>query len=192
MRLSVFSSREDDKIAAAEAKASEYKATIKKQNQIIAQEQAAAAAAAAASSSGSGSSSSDSSGSSSGSSSSADPGYSSGVSASEFIAYAKTFVGYPYVWGGTDPHTGADCSGYIQYCYAHFGISIPRTSYLQRFCGKEVSYENAKQGDIICYSGHVALYLGNGQILHARGAAYGICITDNAKYRTIITIRRVL
>lgn len=123
---------------------------------------------------------------------SADPGYSTNVSPSDLIAYAKTFVGNPYVWGGTDPHTGADCSGFIQYVYAHFGIRIPRTSYEQRSCGKRVSYSNMKVGDIICYSGHVALYAGNGQILHARNERAGIGITSNPRYRKIITIRRVL
>lgn len=121
-----------------------------------------------------------------------DPGYRTDVSPSDVIAYAKQFVGNRYVWGGTDPHTGADCSGYLQYVFAHFGIRLPRTSYEQRTAGKRVSYSNMKPGDIICYSGHVAMYIGNNQIIHARNERAGIGITTNPRYRTIITIRRVL
>ena len=121
-----------------------------------------------------------------------DPGYRTDVSPSDVIAYAKQFVGNRYGWGGTDPHTGADCSGYLQYVFAHFGIRLPRTSYEQRTAGKRVSYSNMKPGDIICYSGHVAMYIGNNQIIHARNERAGIGITTNPRYRTIITIRRVL
>lgn len=173
-------------------------------------ERAAAAAAAAmrasnnsGNSSGSGSNSGSSSniGSNSGSSSDAgstgssgnkNPGYSTGVSGSSVVNYAMNFVGNPYVWGGKDPNTGADCSGFTSYVYAHFGINIPSYSYSQRSVGKEVSYANAQAGDLICYAGHVAIYMGNGQIVHAKGTAYGIVAYDNATYRPIITVRRVL
>lgn len=121
-----------------------------------------------------------------------DPGYSTGVSGSAVVQYAMNFVGNPYVWGGKDPNTGADCSGFTSYVYAHFGISIPSYSYSQRSVGKEVSYANAKAGDLICYAGHVAIYMGNGQIVHAKGTAYGIVAYDNATYRNIVTVRRVL
>ncbi len=121
-----------------------------------------------------------------------DPGYSTGVSGSDVVSYALNFVGNPYVWGGKDPNTGADCSGFTSYVYAHFGISIPSYSYSQRSVGKEVSYENARAGDLICYAGHVAIYMGNGQIVHAKGTAYGIVAYDSATYRPIITVRRVL
>ncbi len=121
-----------------------------------------------------------------------DPGYSTGVSGSSIVQYALNFVGNPYVWGGKDPNTGADCSGFTSYVYAHFGISIPSYSYSQRSVGKEVSYANAKAGDLICYNGHVAIYMGNGQIVHAKGTAYGIVAYDNATYRPIVTVRRVL
>ncbi len=155
------------------------------------------------SSSGIGSNSGSSSGigSNSGSSSNADstggggdknPGYSTGVSGSSVVNYAMNFVGNPYVWGGKDPNTGADCSGFTSYVYAHFGINIPSYSYSQRSVGTEVSYANAQAGDLICYAGHVAIYMGNGQIVHAKGTAYGIVAYDNATYRPIITVRRVL
>ncbi|MEY8391966.1 hydrolase [Lachnospiraceae bacterium] len=121
-----------------------------------------------------------------------DPQYSTGVSGSEVVQYALNFVGNPYVWGGKDPNTGADCSGFTSYVYAHFGISIPSYSYSQRSVGKEVSYANARAGDLICYNGHVAIYMGNGQIVHAKGTAYGIVAYDNATYRQIVTVRRVL
>ncbi len=145
-------------------------------------------------SSGSDSSGSDSSGGSEGSSDGGnkDPGYSTGVSGSAVVQYALNFVGNPYVWGGKDPNTGADCSGFTSYVFAHFGISIPSYSYSQRSVGKEVSYANARAGDLICYNGHVAIYMGNGQIVHAKGTAYGIVAYDNATYRPIITVRRVL
>ncbi|MCI8299337.1 MAG: hydrolase [Lachnospiraceae bacterium] len=120
------------------------------------------------------------------------PDYSTGVSGSSVVQYAMNFVGNPYVWGGKDPNTGADCSGFTSYVYAHFGISIPSYSYSQRSVGKEVSYANAQAGDLICYNGHVAIYMGNGQIVHAKGTAYGIVAYDNATYRPIITVRRVL
>lgn len=105
--------------------------------------------------------------------------------------YACQFVGNPYVYGGTSLTNGADCSGFTQAVYAHFGISIPRDSYSQRSCGVAVAYEDAQPGDLICYAGHVALYLGGGQIVHAStpqsGIAYGY-----ATYRTILAVRRVI
>lgn len=152
---------------------------------------------------GSGNSGSNSGGSSGGSASSPsdsgnsgggnkNPGFSTGVSGSSVVNYALSFVGNPYVWGGKDPNTGADCSGFTSYVYGHFGISIPSYSYSQRSVGQEVSYANAQAGDLICYAGHVAIYMGNGQIVHAKGTAYGIVGYDNATYRPIITVRRVL
>ncbi len=74
------------------------------------------------------------------------------VSGSDVVNYAMQFVGKPYVWGGKDPNTGADCSGFTSYVYAHFGISIPSFSGAQRSCGQEVSYANAQAGDLICYA----------------------------------------
>ena len=105
--------------------------------------------------------------------------------------YACQFVGNPYVYGGTSLTNGADCSGFTQSVFAHFGISIPRDSYSQRSCGYEVAYEDAQPGDLICYAGHVALYLGDGQIVHASTEKTGITY-GYATYRTILAVRRVI
>ena len=134
-------------------------------------------------------SSSDSSADSSSDSSSAS---SSSGSGSSVVSYATQFVGNPYVWGGTSLTSGADCSGFVQSVYANFGVSLPRTSYEQQNAGYEVSYADAQPGDLICYSGHVAIYMGNGQIVHASNARDGIKVSDNAAYRTITSVRRLV
>lgn len=110
---------------------------------------------------------------------------------SQIAEYACQFIGNPYVYGGTSLTNGTDCSGFTQAVYAHFGISIPRDSTSQRFAGTGVSYEDARPGDIICYAGHVALYIGNGQIVHASTEKTGIKIS-NATYRTILAVRRIV
>lgn len=106
------------------------------------------------------------------------------------IDYACQFIGNPYVWGGTSLTNGADCSGFVQAVYQNFGISLPRTSAEMRSAGYEVSYENAMPGDIMCYDGHVGLYMGDGTIVNAIDEAHGIGIS-NATYTNIITIRRM-
>lgn len=115
---------------------------------------------------------------------------------SSVVSYATQFVGNPYVWGGTSLTGGADCSGFVQSVYAAFGVSLPRTSYDQMNAGYEVSYSEARPGDLICYGGHVAIYMGNGQIVHASNSAPypagGIKISNNAAYRTILSVRRVI
>lgn len=120
---------------------------------------------------------------------------SSSGNGSAIANYALQFVGNPYVWGGTSLTNGADCSGFVQSVYAAFGISLPRTSYAQMSAGYEVPYSQAQPGDIICYGSHVAIYIGNGQIVHAsNSAAYpagGIKVSSNAAYRTILSVRRV-
>ncbi len=107
------------------------------------------------------------------------------------VEFALQFVGNPYVWGGTDLINGTDCSGFVQSVYSYFGISLPRTSTSQRTAGVEVTYDEIQLGDIICYDGHVGIYIGNDQIVNAIGSAYGIGITS-ATYTDIITIRRVI
>lgn len=184
----------DTQIANAKNLASEYQKTITEQNKIIQQQQAAAAASGRSS----GGSSGGSGGTSKPNSNASVPGgnlnppKTTNVSGSDVVNYAMQFVGKPYVWGGKDPNTGADCSGFTSYVYAHFGISIPSFSGAQRSCGQEVSYANAQAGDLICYAGHVAIYMGGGKIVHAKGTAYGIVGNDNATYKTIITVRRLL
>ena len=130
--------------------------------------------------------------SSSDSSSDSSSASSSSGSGSSVVSYATQFVGNPYVWGGTSLTSGADCSGFVQSVYANFGVSLPRTSYEQQNAGYEVSYADAQPGDLICYGGHVAIYMGNGQIVHASNARDGIKVSDNAAYRTITSVRRLV
>lgn len=117
---------------------------------------------------------------------------SSSGSGSSVVDYATQFVGNPYVWGGTSLTNGADCSGFVQSVYSNFGVSLPRTSYEQQNAGTEVSYEDAQPGDLICYGGHVAIYMGDGKIVHASNAKDGIKISNDATYRTILSVRRLV
>lgn len=117
---------------------------------------------------------------------------SSGSGKGQQIAdYACKFIGNPYVAGGTSLTNGADCSGFVMSVYQAFGYSLPRSSYAQSAVGKGVSYSEAQPGDIIYYGGHVGIYIGNGQIVHASTERTGIKITS-ATYRSIITIRRIV
>ena len=108
----------------------------------------------------------------------------------EIVSYAKRFIGNPYVYGGTSLTRGTDCSGFVQSVYKHFGVSLPRTSYSMRSVGYKVSYSEIQPGDIVCYSGHVGIYAGNGKIVNAIDEQRGIGMS-NATYRSIITIRRI-
>lgn len=124
--------------------------------------------------------------------------YGGGVSDTrvDLVQYAKQFLGNPYVWGGTSLTNGADCSGFVQSIYRKFGVSLPRTSGSQSGVGTKVSLADAQPGDLIFYAkggsvNHVAIYIGNGQIIHASNPKSGIKIS-NATYRTPAVIRRVL
>lgn len=129
-----------------------------------------------------------SSGSSSGGSVSVPSG---GSAAGQAIAsYACQFIGNPYVSGGTSLTNGADCSGFVWRVFKDKGYTVPRTSWELRNVGTEVSYSNAQPGDIVCYAGHVGIYIGNGNIVHASTPKSGIKITT-ATYKSILSVRRV-
>ena len=157
-----------------------------------AKKQQAAASKNNSTSGGSSSGGSSSGSSSSGSSSGGSSGASYSGKGSSVVSYATQFVGNPYVWGGESLTNGADCSGFIKSVYAHFGVSLPHSSGAMRGCGVGVSYSEAKPGDIICYSGHVAIYMGGGAIVHASNKKDGIKISYNAAYRSIVAVRRVI
>ena len=137
-------------------------------------------------------------GGSSGSSSGSSNGYASASSYSgsgskgqQIANYACQFIGNPYVPGGTSLTEGADCSGFVWRVYKDFGYSVPRSSYSLRSAGTGVSYSEAQPGDVVCYAGHVGIYIGNGQIVHASTQRTGIKIT-HATYKEILSVRRIV
>ena len=123
-----------------------------------------------------------------------DSGYS--ASGQAVVDYASQFIGNPYVWGGTSLTNGADCSGFVQSVFSHFGYSLPRVSDDQAGAGRGISYSESRAGDIIVYSGHVAILTGDGGIVHASNSAPypqgGIKYSSNALYRPYIAIRRIV
>ena len=106
----------------------------------------------------------------------------------EIANYAIQFVGNPYVWGGTSLTNGCDCSGFTQSVYKHFGINISRMNQKTQGYGVTVP----EPGDIICYSGHVAIYIGDGKIVHASSPQVGIIISNNYLYKPVVAIRRIV
>ncbi len=107
-------------------------------------------------------------------------------------SFAQRFVGNPYVWGGTNLNTGADCSGFVKSVYKSFGYNLPRSSSSQRSAGRKVSYSKKQPGDLICYNGHIAIYIGNGKIVHASSRKTGIKISPKANYRKVLSVRRIV
>ena len=182
----------DSQLSTAKAKASEYQKKIKEQNAQIKklqqQEAAAARAAASASSKGSNRGSSSSSGSSKPTGTTATVSGGSGTGAA-IASYGLQFVGYPYVSGGNSLTNGTDCSGFVNLIHAHFGISTPRQSGALAGAGRAVSDADKLPGDVVCYYGHVGIYIGNNQIVHASTAKTGIKVS-NMYYRSISCIRR--
>lgn len=92
------------------------------------------------------------------------------------VSYAKQFIGTKYTYGGTSPSTGFDCSGFTSYVYRHFGVSLPRTSGGQSGVGTAVTKANLQVGDLVIYSGHVAIYLGGGNVIHSPRPGKSVCI----------------
>ena len=182
----------DSQLSTAKAKASEYQKKIKEQNAQIKklqqQEAAAARAAASASSKGSNSGSSSSSGSSKPTGTTATVSGGSGTGAA-IASYGLQFVGYPYVRGGNSLTNGTDCSGFVNLIHAHFGISTPRQSGALAGAGRAVNDADKLPGDVVCYYGHVGIYIGNNQIVHASTERTGIKVS-NMYYRSISCIRR--
>ena len=186
----------ESQLKEAQRQAESYKETIKQQTAMIKQleaEEARRAEEAKRAEENNNSSDEDSKqGSSSGSSSSS---AGSSVSASgsglgvEIANYALRFVGNPYVSGGTSLTNGADCSGFTWAVHKHFGISIPRISRDQAVGGKNVSISAVQAGDIIYYGNHVAIYIGNGKVVHASTRETGIKIS-NYTYRPPLCVRR--
>lgn len=177
----------DSQLSSAKAKASEYQKKIKEQNAQIKKLQAEEAAAAKAASSSSKSSSS-ASGSSKSSGTTATVSGGSGTGAA-IASYGLQFVGNPYVSGGNSLTNGTDCSGFVNLVHAHFGISTPRQSGSLAAAGRAVSDADKQPGDVVCYYGHVGIYIGNNQIVHASTAKTGIKVS-NMYYRSISCIRR--
>ncbi|QFJ54714.1 C40 family peptidase [Pseudobutyrivibrio xylanivorans] len=127
---------------------------------------------------------------SSGSSSSKSYSSPSGSGGSAVVNYGSQFVGNPYVYGGSSLTNGTDCSGFVMSCYSAYGVSLPHSSSAMRSVGYGVSYDEMQPGDIVCYSGHVGIYAGNGTLLHASNKRTGITYS-NVNYKTILAIRRI-
>lgn len=114
----------------------------------------------------------------------------------DICQYAKEFIGNPYVWGGTSLTKGADCSGFVMKVFQKYGVKLPRTSRTQANCGTTIKVSEAKPGDLIFYAkgktiNHVAIYIGNGQVVHASSPKTGIKIS-NVSYRTPFKAVRIL
>ena len=113
-----------------------------------------------------------------------------GANGQAVINYGMQFLGTRYKWAGESLTNGVDCSGFVMKVYEAFGVSLPHSSRSLRTVGYGVSEAEAQPGDILCYSGHAAIYMGNGKILHSvRGD--GVKVSNNWKYKKILAIRRI-
>lgn len=108
------------------------------------------------------------------------------------VAYARQFIGYPYVYGGNSLTNGTDCSGFTKLIFAQFGVTLGRTDTAQASAGVEIPLSQARAGDLVVYYGHVGIYNGSGGLVHASSPSVGIVEFGNCQYRPIRTVRRVL
>lgn len=189
----------ENQLAQAQSLAAQYKQTVAEQNAIIAQKLAeaqtvktsTAGVSNVANNNSSSSSKSESKKSSDSDSESSSSDSSSSSSGSAVASYGCQFVGNPYVWGGESLTNGADCSGFVKSVYGHFGVSLPHSSGALTGVGRAVSTSDMQPGDIVCYSGHVAIYIGGGQIVHASSPSTGIKIGPVNYGKSIIAVRRI-
>lgn len=180
-------------LAEAQKQAQDYKKTISKQEAIIRAQEAAAARANANTYDGGGTGASGGIASDSYlKDSDCNPSQTTDVSGADIVAFAQQFVGNPYVWGGNSLTNGVDCSGFVHQVYAHFGISTPRYSQAFKSVGQPVSYQNIQAGDVVVYPGHVAIYIGNGNIVEAQSTRAGITNSRPVNCHTITAIRRLV
>lgn len=114
----------------------------------------------------------------------------SGAGGSAVVSYASQFVGNPYVYGGSSLTNGTDCSGFVMGVYSAFGVGLPHSSSAMRSVGYGVDVNSMQAGDIVCYSGHVGIYTGNGTIVNALNSSSGITYT-NVNYSPILAVRRI-
>lgn len=182
-----------EQLAEAKDQAEDYEKNMNKYAALVRAQEAAAAQQAAENYAGGGSGSS---GSIAGDSYLQDPNYNpantTNVSGEDIVAYARQFVGNPYVWGGNSLTNGCDCSGFVHLVYQHFGISTPRYSQAFKNVGQPVAYQNLQAGDVVVYPGHVAIYIGNGCIVEAQSTRAGITETRPVNCHTITAIRRLV